>query len=165
MPIAQSNIKLRLSGGASNSAAALSLGGAKSSISLSGNLFDDKSFAESSSGRTEYRCVYVTNEHATLTAKAARVWLSANTPGTSTQVLVALGTSVLNATEQSISGETSSPSGLSFSPAALESAAIQLGDIPPLGSRAIWFRCDVIAGAAVDPDEPWNIRIAFESEA
>jgi hypothetical protein len=57
-----------LSGGASNSDPALSLGGLRSSTAITSdqlnNLFDDVTGDEAATGQTEYRCVYYRNEDA-----------------------------------------------------------------------------------------------------
>lgn len=83
MPIISTDIQYRLSGGAANSDPNVALGGAKSSTSVGAglhNLFDIVSSAESSSGDTEYRCVYVHNNHGTLTMQNSVIWIASNTP-------------------------------------------------------------------------------------
>ncbi len=152
MPIVSSDIKYRLSGGASNSDQNASLGGAKSSSEASASLFDNVSSAEAVSGDIEYRCFYVHNAHATLTMLAAKVWIQANTPSGDTLIEIGLGTSPLNGTEQTVAGEGNAPSGVTFATAADEASAIALGDIPPGQHRAVWVRRTVTAAAAAFAD-------------
>ena len=52
------DLEYRLSGGAANSDPILSIGGAMSSVEVTGStLFDTVSSAEAAAGDTEYRCV------------------------------------------------------------------------------------------------------------
>ncbi len=148
MPIAASDIKFRLSGGASNSDQNASLGGVKSSNEVSAALFDVVGSAEAVAGDVEYRCFYVHNAHATLTMLNAVLWILTNTPSPGTTVDVGLGTSAINGTEQTVANEGTAPSGVTFAAAANEGAAIALGDIPAGQHRAVWIRRTVTAGAA-----------------
>ncbi len=152
MPIVSSDIKYRLSGGASNADQNASLGGAKSTTEASASLFDNVSSAEAAAGDIEYRCHYVHNAHATLTMLAAKTWIQANTPSGDTLIEIGLGTSALNGTEQTVAGEGNAPSGVTFVTAADEANAISLGDIPPGQHRAIWTRRTTTAGAAAFAD-------------
>lgn len=164
MPIQPTDIALRLSGGAANPSAATSLGGAKSSVSAGASVFGSILASEAASGRIEHRCLYVHNGHATLTAEAVKVWLSSNTPGAQTTIDIGVGSSAVNGTEQVTGNELVAPSDVTFSAAATSAAALSLGNIPPGQHRAIWLRLTVSAGAAGDPDEPYNIRIELDSE-
>lgn len=65
MPIIDTEIQYRFSGGASNSNPNASLGGVKSSVSIGSTLFDDVSSAEAAAGSVEYRCYYIHNANAT----------------------------------------------------------------------------------------------------
>ena len=118
MPIISTDIQYRLSGGAANSDPNAALGGAKSSTSVGAglhNLFDIVSSAESSSGDTEYRCVYVHNNHGSLTMQNSVIWIASNTPSADTTIEIALGSSAVNGTEQTIANENTSPTGVTFS--------------------------------------------------
>jgi hypothetical protein len=152
MPIVSADIKYRLSGGASNSDQNASLGGVKSSNEASASLFDNVSSAEAVSGDTEYRCFYVHNASATNTMLDTKVWIQANTPSGDTELRIGLGTSALNATEQTVASEGNAPSGVTFVLAADEANAISLGDIPVGQHRAVWIRRVVNAAAAAFAD-------------
>lgn len=164
MPIQSSDIQYRLSGGASNADPLASLGGAKSSNAAGAGIFDSVSGAESAAGDIEYRCIYVHNAHPTLTLTGATAWLPANTPSTSTLVEVGLGTSAMNATEQTVANESTAPSSVSFVPAATQGAGVSLGDIPAGQSRAIWLRRTVTAGAAAIADS-FTLRATGDTAA
>lgn len=162
MPITSTDIQYRLSGGAANSNANASLGGAKSSVSVPSNLFDDVTSSESSAGDTEYRCFYVHNAHATLTMLNAVVWISANTTGN--RISVGLGTSAINGTEQTVADENTAPSGVTFSQPATKGAALALGSIPPGQSKAVWLRRAVGAAAAASNDT-YTTRVECDTAA
>lgn len=152
MPIASSDIKYRLSGGAGNSNVNASLGGAKSATEVAdnvdNNLFDDVTGDEHAAGRTEYRAVYVHNNHGSLTLTSAKVWRSAHSPGADTVVAIGVGTAAVNGTEQTVANETTAPSGITFSTAAVDRASgLALGDIPAGQHKAVWIRRVVSAGS------------------
>lgn len=151
MPIISTDIVYRLSGGASNTDVNASLGGAKSSTSVGTglhNLFDVVGSAEAATGDTEYRCVYVHNNHGTLTMQSAKIWISSNTPSTDTTVEIALGSSAVNGTETSVANENTAPSGPTFSAPASEGAALSIGDIPAGQHKAVWIKRIINTGAA-----------------
>jgi hypothetical protein len=153
MPIIASDIQYRLSGGAANSNPLTSLGGAKSSVSSGTTLFDDVPSSEATSGHIEYRCVYVHNNNGTDSyLDPVRIWISTNTPSPSTTIEIGLGTSALNATEQTVANETTAPVGVTFSAPSNFASGISLGTIPAGQHRAVWLRRTVTAGAAAFAD-------------
>lgn len=153
MPIVASDIKYRLSGGASNTDPNASLGGAESSTDAGSGIFDNVSSAEGTAGDIEYRCVYVKNTHGTLTYQGAKVWVQANTPSADTTVDIGLGTTAVGTgNEQTVADEQTAPSGVTFSAAANEGAALSIGDIPAGHHKAVWIRRTVTAGAAAAAD-------------
>lgn len=165
MPIINTEIQYRLSGGAANSNPDASLGGAKSSVAAGTNLFDAVSSAEGAAGDVEYRCFYVHNANATLTMENAVVWIQANTPSADTQLAIAVGSSAINGTEQTVANEGTAPTGLAaFSEAANEGAAVALGNIPPGQHRAVWVRRTVNAGAAASNDTA-TLRVKCDTQA
>lgn len=153
MAIQSTDIKFRLSGGASNAVPASSLGGVKSSVEAVGStIFDSVSGAESAAGSVEYRLLYVHNAHASLPLENAIAWLSANTPSATTTVDIGLGSSAINGTEQTVASETAAPSGVTFSAAATKGAGLALGTIPAGQSRAVWLRRTVNAATGAGSD-------------
>lgn len=162
MAIQPTDIVFRLSGGAANSSAAASLGGAKSATTAPGSLFDLVQPSESAAGDVEYRCTYVHNAHATLTAQNVVAWLPANTPSTSTLLEIGVGTSAVNGVEQTIANEGTAPAGVTFVPAATYAAGVALGDIPPGQHRALWERRTTTAGASARADGA-TLRITVDT--
>lgn len=153
MAIVASDIKYRLSGGASNTDPNASLGGAESSTDAGSGIFDNVSSAEGTAGDTEYRCIYVKNTHGSLTYQGAKVWIQANTPSADTTVDIGLGTTAVGTgNEQTVADEQTAPSGVTFSAAANEGAALSIGDIPAGHHKAVWIRRTVTAGAAAAAD-------------
>jgi hypothetical protein len=102
VPVVSSDIRFRLSGGASNANPTTSLDGAMSSTGITtgtdNNLFDDVSSAEHAAGDTEYRSFYVRNNNGTDTLFNAVVWLSANTTSTESEVDIAVADEGVNVT-------------------------------------------------------------------
>jgi hypothetical protein len=164
MPIISTEIQYRLSGGAANSNPDASLGGAKSSVAAGTNLFDAVSSAEGAAGDVEYRCFYVHNNNGSLTMESAVVWIQANTPSADTELAIGVGSSAMNGTEQTVANENTAPSGVTFSAAANEGAAVALGNIPPNQHRAVWVRRTVNAAAAASNDTA-TLRVKCDTQA
>jgi hypothetical protein len=169
MPIVEADIIERLSGGSGNTDVNASLGGAKSSTALTDNathnLWDVVSSAESSAGDTEYRCIYVHNNHGSLTLQSAKVWISTNTPSADTAIRIALGTSAVNGTEQTIANESTAPTGVTWSTAANEGAALSIGNIPAGQHKAIWIERVISAAASAANDDSYVLSYAGDTAA
>lgn len=147
MPIITDEIQFRLSGGATNSVALSSLGGAKSSNAIPTSVFDDTTGAESAAGDVEYRCVYVNNGNGSLTLQNAVVWLQSQSLGAGHTIAIGVGTSAVNATEQTIADEDTAPAGITFTSPTTLGAGIALGSIPAGQHRAVWIRRTVTAAS------------------
>lgn len=165
MPIVSGDIAYRLSGGASNSDQNASLGGVKSSNAVSSSLFDIVGSAEAAAGDTEYRCIYVHNAHATLSMLNSVIWIQSNTPSSDTSLDIGAGTSAVNGTEQTVANESTAPTGVTFSAAANEGAAVTLGDIPAGEHKAVWLRRTVGAAAAVYTGDGATLRVKCDTLA
>ena len=153
MPIIASDLPTYLSGGAANTNPLLSLGGIESTTVVPAGLFDNVSSGEAAAGDVEYRCFYVKNTHATLTLTGAKVWMFANTPSADTTIEIGLGTTAVGTgNEQTVADEQTAPSGVTFSAAANEGAALTIGDIAPGQHKAVWARRTVNAAAAAAND-------------
>lgn len=170
MPIVASDIHKRLSGGASNTDPALSIGGIKSSTSIVDaslhNLFDIVSSAEASSGDIEYRCLYVHNAHASLTALTTKVWIQTNTPSTGSTVEIGLGAAAVNATETAVANESTAPASVTFSATAIDLATgLLIGDIPFGQHKAVWVKRIISAAAAAYTTDSVLIRVGCDTLA
>lgn len=163
MTILASDISIRLSGGSANSVQIGSLGGVKSSSLALATLFDNVNLSESLAGDIEYRCIYVHNSHSTDTLNNAVAWITSNTPSSGTAIYIGLGTSAMNATEQTIADENTTPSGITFVLAASKAGGVALGNIPAGQSRALWLRRVVNASTSALTSDPCTIRVEGET--
>lgn len=80
---------------------------------LDNNLFDDVLKAESLSGDSEYRCVYMENQHAADSMVDVKVWIENNTPGQDT-IAIQLDPVGLNGVAVIIATEKTAPVGVDF---------------------------------------------------
>lgn len=169
MAIVATDIKVYLSGGAGNTVPDNSLGGVRSTTEVVDatlhNLFDIVSGAESTAGDTEYRAIYVRNEHATLTYQSAEVWIQANTTSTDTSAEISLGTAAIDATEQTIVNESTAPIGTTFSTAAGQGNALAIGNLAPDSFKAIWVKRVVDAGSAAFNNDTLVVRFNGQTAA
>ncbi len=169
MPIASSDIKYHLSGGVGNSDPNAALGGAISTTQIVdatvANLFDNVSGAEAAAGDTEYRCLYVKNNHGSLTLQGANVWIETNTPSGDTSAEIGLGSSAVNGTEQTVANESTAPGSVTFSTAAGEGNALTIGDIPAGQHKAIWVKRIVSASAAAYNADSVVVKVQGDTAA
>lgn len=169
MPIVASDLKIRLSGGSSNSDVNAALGGVKSSTEVVdntlNNLFDDVSGTESLAGDTEYRCLYVHNGHGSLTAQNTHIYISSNTSSTDTTFDIALAGEGLNATAETIANENTAPAGETFSAPTTYAAGLDMGNIPFGQHYAFWVRRTVTAAAAADNADTATIKVDCDTAA
>lgn len=161
MSLISTDLKYRLSGGAANAAPITSLGGVKSSVDMPTGIFDDLTSAQAAAGLTEYRCIYVHNAHGTLAALIAKIWLLTNT--TASRIAIGVGTSAINATEQTTASETAAPVGVTFSTAPINLATgLDLGEIPAGQHKAVWLRRTVAPGATLTTDT-FSLRVQCDT--
>lgn len=169
MPITSSNIGEYFSGGSGNTSAAASLGGAISTTELTDNtthnIWDQVSSAESSAGDTEYRAIYVKNEHGSLTWQNAAVYISSNTSASDTTVEIGLGSSAINGTEQTVANESTAPTGVTFSTAAGSGNALSIGNIPFGQHKAIWIKRIITAAAGATNDDTYVLAYVGDTAA
>jgi hypothetical protein len=162
--ITSADIKYRLSvtaatGDSSAGTAATSLGDQVSTTAITtatlNNLFDDVSGAEAAAGDIEYRCIFVLNDHATLTLQAAQVTIASQTAGGGL-IDIALDNIAVSA-KGSASAQAAQIANESTSPGASAGAfgagPLAIGDMAPGQVKGIWLRRTVTAGAgALNPD-------------
>lgn len=164
MPVAASDMIMRLSGGASNADVNASLGGVQSSVPVSfvstlNNLFDNVSTAEASAGDTEYRCIYLRNTHATDTINSVAIYITSNTPSATTKVQIGLDPAGIGGTAATIANENTAPAGVTFSDAATVGAALAIGTLDAGEAQAIWIKREVTAGTTSAPSDPFTLRM------
>ena len=136
-----------------------------------GNLFDTFSGTETANGGVFYACVYVKNNHGSLTAQNVIAAITSETDHDGLNASLALGSSAVNGTEPTIANENTAPSGVSFAGdtdtttagAATEDASITLGDIPFGQHRAVWIRLTIDAATAAKTGYQINTDIDFDT--
>ncbi|HPS70504.1 MAG TPA: hypothetical protein PLO19_07170, partial [Candidatus Cryosericum sp.] len=148
MAIATTDLIWRLSGGASNTDPAAALGGAMSTAGggvitktkTFNSIFDDVTGAEAAAGDIEYRCIYIHNEHATLTLSSAKVWIEANT--TNTEIDIGLDLAGKDGTADTIADESTAPDpAVTFAHNCTAYASgLALGNLAAGEGYAIWIR-------------------------
>lgn len=162
MPIISSDIKYKLSGGAANADPLLALGGVISSVDAAATIFDDVSSAEATAGDIEYRCVYVKNTHATLTALGTKMWIQTQTPSGDTDVAIALAGEGLNGTAETVANEATAPVGETFSAPSSFAGGLTIGNLAPGDHYPVWVRRTVNAAAAVYADS-FTLRVQCDT--
>ena len=105
------------------------------------------------------------NTHASLTLQSAKVWISTNTPSSDTAIRIALGTSAVNGVEQTVGTEQTQPSGVSWSTAINEGAALSIGNIPNGQHKAIWIERVITAAAGAANDDSYVLTYAGDTAA
>lgn len=152
MAIAASDLEFYLSGGGSNSNPNAALGGVISSSAITNasdnNLFDDVTGDEADSGDTEYRCIYLKNNHGSITLQNSKIWISSNTTSSDDTLDIALAGEGLNSSAETIANENTAPSGESFSAPANKGAGLSVGNVPNGQFYGIWVRRTVSASAS-----------------
>jgi hypothetical protein len=133
------------------------------------DLFDVITGDENAASTVDYRCVFLHNNHATLTLTAAKVWVSSQVAG-GAGAAIGLDTtaaSEIGATDAQaleVANETTAPSGVSFSTPTTKGDGLTLGDIGPGECRAVWFRRTAADSVAVN-DDGFTVNIEGDTEA
>lgn len=167
MPIAASDIQLRLSttaGAAGNSQAGTvgaSLGKYVSTTAVANGsangMFLSVTGSENAASQVDYACIFVLNNHATLTLVGAKVYISAQVAGGATCAIgvdptAASAKGAASAQAVQIADDTTAPAGVVFSSPADAASALALGDIGPGQVRAVWVRRTAANTAALAGD-------------
>jgi hypothetical protein len=128
------------------------------------NIWDNVSGPESSAGDVEYRCIYVYNNHATLTLQNAKAWLAQLTASGDDEIDIGLGTTAVGTgDEQLVGSEQTAPTGVTFSRPTTSGAGLVIGDIAPGQHKAIWIRRTVNAGASAYTTNNYIVQVDGES--
>lgn len=133
------------------------------------NLFDVVTGDENAASDVEYRCIFILNDHATLTLENAVVWLTGEVAGGTT---AAVGVDTTAASAKGAAGaqalevatEGDAPAGVSFSAPSTKGTGLSLGSIPAGQVKAIWIRRTAANSAALDNDGV-TINIAGDTAA
>lgn len=180
MPIITTDIVYRLSttaGAAGDSTAQgnpnASLGKYVSTTVLAAGantLYDDISGAENAANTVDYRCLFVLNNHATLTLQNAVVYVSSEVAGGAVVAIATdntapspKGSATAQATQ--IANETTAPAGVSaFSTPTTAGTGLALGNIGPGQVKAFWVKRTAANTSAVTGDGA-TFAVAGDTEA
>lgn len=177
MAIAASDIVTRFSvaaaaGDTTAGTAATSLGDQVSTTVWAdgATLFDDISGAENTANTVDYRCIFVLNNHATLTMLSTAVYVSSEVAG-GASVAIAIDNIAASsktagvAQAAAIGTETTAPTGVgAFSTPTTAATGLQIGNLTPGQVRAVWIRRTAANTAAVDADG-FTLGIACDTAA
>jgi hypothetical protein len=126
------------------------------------NLFDVITASESSSGDTEYRCLYVKNISSRSVLGNSKIWIYTNTPSTQSDVSIGLGTSAISGTEQTIANEGTAPTAVTFSQPTNFSTALSIGNLTAGQYKAVWIKRVITALSSAYNDD--NFTLAFAGD-
>lgn len=166
MPIAASDIQYRYSvaaaaGDTTAGTAAGSLGDQISTTQITDatlhNLFDLITGDENAASEAEYRCMFVLNNHATLTWEDVVVWISGETAGGAVAAISVDTTGITpkgqaSAQAKTVADENTAPASQTFSAPTTKATGLVIGDIPAGSCQAIWVRRTAQNSAALDLD-------------
>lgn len=171
MSVVASDMKLKYSvaaaaGNTTAGNAATSLGDQVSTtemLTTLGGLFDDVTSAEATAGDTEYRCIFVCNDHATDTAVNVTVAVQSQVAGGATfdVALDAAGVTARGAaTAQAatVANENTAPVGAG----AFGASTGVIASMGPLTVQGVWVRRIVTAATAAIAADGGTLRIAGE---
>ena len=168
MAVTASDVKVYLSGGASNSDGDLSTGGIISSVEVAATinaLFDQVSSAETTSGKVEHRCIYVKNISAT-TLTSPVIWISSDSASANTSVRMRSGAAAISATEADTGNEDTVPPGTTFFAPSTVGTGISLGgSLAQNAYMSVWIERTVDAGAAAHANDIFTLDIGGDTVA
>lgn len=133
-------------------------------------MFDDISGDENAASTVDYRCVFVHNNHATLTLQNAVVWMSAETSGGANVAIAvdniaASAKGSASAQADQIATETTAPTGAgAFSSPTTKATGLALGNLAAGQVRAVWVRRTATNSAALDNDG-FTLAVAGDTAA
>jgi hypothetical protein len=140
------SIKTGSAGNTTASAGATSLGKYISTSTFDTAPFADVPAADNTASTPDYECYFLLNNHATLTLKAAGVYISSEVAGgtaisIATDNVAASAKGSSSAQADQISTRLNAPTAVSaFSSPTTAATALSLGDIPAGSCRAFWAK-------------------------
>ena len=122
------------------------------------NLFDDVSGDDNVALDEEYRCIFIHNNHATLTLAAPVLCLSGETANGADISIALDGVGVtpkgqIGAQADEVADEDTPPSGESFTSPGTKGAGLVMPDIPPGQVHAFWVKRTAANSPALNNDD------------
>jgi len=134
------------------------------------SMFDNVDGQEASDGDVEYRCIFILNDHATITFIAPYVWLETEVAG-GADISIGLDPAGVvprgqaSAQAAEIATEDDAPAGVSFSAPTSKGTGLSVSNIPPDYCQAVWVRRTVDPGTAAKAGDGVTIRVEGDSPA
>lgn len=173
MAITASDIKIRYSvsaaaGNTTVGAGATSLGDQISTTDLSSGsvdaLFDAVTGTEADVGDVEYRCVFVLNNHATLTLTDAYITVQSDLAGGAATAIALDNIAIsakgsASAQAATIPDEATAPSGVG----AFGTGPLTIGNLAPGECKAVWIRRTVPAATSASASDGSTLRVGGDT--
>ena len=164
MPVVNTDMKWLLSGDSGNTDENFSLGGGRSSTEvifspIMNNLFDNVTAPQALAGETEYRCIYLQNDHATDDIDDVAIWISINTPSSSTTIEIGLDPAGKNGVADAISPSTEAPTGVTFSAPNSQLTGLAVGLLEAQDVYPVWIKRIVSASAGSASTDAFYIDV------
>lgn len=177
MPIASTDILIKYSvktGTAGNQTAGTAAGSLGKYISTTqittatlSNLFDAITGAENAVSESEYRCIFVHNNHATLAYQNVFVFISAEVAGGANATIgvdptaaTAVGAASVQAVE--VANEDTAPAGVTFSAPTTYATGLAMGTLNAGQCRAVWIRRTATNSVPLAND---GVTLRFQGES
>ncbi|CAM0100305.1 hypothetical protein VPHK567_0428 [Vibrio phage K567] len=133
------------------------------------DLFDAVSSSEASDGRVEYRCIYVVNEHATLTLYDAKLFMAENTASSESIVEIGLDPVAVNGEDSAIAlvdevDTNTDLSAVTWGDHPSFAGGLAIGNLAAGEQRAVWVRRTILAGAGV-ANESATVALRGDTDA
>jgi hypothetical protein len=134
------------------------------------NLFPDVTGDENAADNVDYQCIFVHNNHGTLSLQNAVVWISSQVSGGANAAIATDNIGVTNVGSSSaqaavIGTKNTAPTGVSsFSAPTTKSGGLALGTIGPGQTAAIWIQRTATNSAALNNDG-LTIRVEGDTAA
>lgn len=139
------------------------LGGAITASTTDGSdIFDAFTGDETTTGTTEYACVYVKNT-GDATAFNVRVNIEGETSHAGANAQIGLGSAAVNGSEQTVADKNTAPGSVTFAEAASLAAALTVGDIPAGQHKAVWVKFDISAGTLAKNSYSAPVQATFDT--
>ncbi len=168
MAIVAADIDYKLSGGAANADGNLSIGGVLSANDMGEalhDLFDVVGSSEASAGDTEYRCIYIQNNHGTITAQNIKAFILSQTTSPDTSFEIGLGVAGANTAEATIADENTAPASVVFSAPADDASGLDIPDLAPGDYFGLWIKRIVNAASAAFNADTASLRVSVDTAA
>jgi len=120
-------------------------------------LFDIVTGDENAASDIEYRCIFVRNNHGSLTLQGAVVWVVSQVAG-GTSIAIGLDTTAISDADDTadqaltVANESTAPAGVTFSTPTTKGTGLVIGDLDPDEVKAIWIRRTAANTSALNND-------------